>query len=259
MGKVRGYPQERLRRQYAAFLRTHWRVLAAVVTFEVVVLGLASSILWATIPHTVVLGYILGAAHAATVGFVYYAVRLMFFTTDGSAIHQLRGSIGESNTNDELKRARRQRIIWGWVDGIAVQGGDIDHLVITRRGGLVAVDSKWRGQSRTTDVNESAAAADRARRRASLVLRHLKYMAREHGARHRHDMASVSVAPLVVVWGAAQRDIPAGAQIDTVPFVGGGGLVDWLRDLDGNHIDKRSAAQLQRELEQFRESQGAST
>jgi hypothetical protein len=49
----------------------------------------------------------------------------------------------------------------GWVDSIELQIGDIDHLVVTRHGGVVAIDSKWRNQTTDEDV---AAMADSARR-----------------------------------------------------------------------------------------------
>jgi hypothetical protein len=256
MSRVKGYPQTQLRGQFVAFMRTNARLLAAVAVFEILIIGSVTVFIWKMSQHNMLTGYVLGALHVATVALVYYALRMVFFANEGSAIHQLRGSLGESNTRDELRRARRRRIIWGWVDSIAVQGGDVDHLVITRKGGLVAIDSKWRSQT-NWDVRASAEAADRARRRASLILRHLKYLARDHDARHRLDAISVTVEPLVVVWGAAQRDVPHGVKIHEATFVGGGSLLDWLRALEGNRIDKQAAAQLKSDLEEFRTKQSA--
>jgi len=259
MGKVKGYPQERLRAQFATFIRTNARLLTAVVTFLLIIVGLGTFFIWSKSPHTMLTGYVLGAIHVGAIASIFYTLRMTFFASDGSAIHQLRGSLGESNTRDELKRAQRRRIIWGWVDSIAVQGGDIDHLVITRQGGLVAVDSKWRSNVKWGEVQASAEAADRARRRASMVLRHLKYMSREHQARHRDEIVAVTVAPLVVVWGSAQKDVPAGAKIEDVPFVAGRALLEWLRSVEGSPIDRRSAKHLQRDLENFRDVRAAKT
>ncbi len=59
--------------------------------------------------------------------------------------------MGESNTSEALKAARRQQVIWGYIEGVAVTGADIDPLVVTRGGGVVAIDSKWRTEV-TADV-----------------------------------------------------------------------------------------------------------
>ena len=54
------------------------------------------------------------------------------------------------NTRSELQRAKRKRLIWGWVDSTNLRAGDLDHLVVTRHGGLIAVDSKWRNRASDT-------------------------------------------------------------------------------------------------------------
>src|SRR5690606_126514 len=103
--------------------------------------------------------YVLGALHAAMLAIGYYTLRVSFLASDQDAVWQVRGDLGEVNTRDELKRAKRRRLIWGWVDSITVSTGDIDHLVITRRGGVVAIDSKWRSEAVGTDIGRSAASA----------------------------------------------------------------------------------------------------
>ena len=50
---------------------------------------------------------------------------------------------------------------------INFQGGDLDHLVVTRRGGLVAIDSNWRNQA--SDTIDMAQAARRVRRAEGLA------------------------------------------------------------------------------------------
>jgi hypothetical protein len=79
----------------------------------------------------------------------------------------------EDNTRTELERARRKRLVWGWVDSIELQVGDIDHLVVIRHGGMVAIDAKWRNQTTDEDVAATADSARRAGLRAEGLLRTL--------------------------------------------------------------------------------------
>jgi hypothetical protein len=110
--------------------------------------------------------YLLGLLHSGIaliwLAYPYYA----FVVSDREAIGQLRGAWGEENTRDELKIAKRRRIIWDSVDGIPLQQGDLDHLVVTRRAGLVAIDSKWRTES--ANPADMALSAGRMRMRARL-------------------------------------------------------------------------------------------
>ncbi len=55
---------------------------------------------------------------------------------------QLSGAYGEYNTRDALRAAHRRHHIWGWIDNLEVQGGDIDHLVLAPSG-IYAIDTKW--------------------------------------------------------------------------------------------------------------------
>lgn len=86
--------------------------------------------------------YALGALHAIAVCAGIGMILFSFYVHDAEGIKQVRGAWGEENTRDELRLAKRKGLIWGWVDSITVSTGDIDHLVVTRRGGLVAIDSK---------------------------------------------------------------------------------------------------------------------
>jgi hypothetical protein len=54
----------------------------------------------------------------------------------------LSGVYGEDNTRDVLRRARRKRNIWSWIDNLEIQSADVDHLVIAPAG-IYAIDSKW--------------------------------------------------------------------------------------------------------------------
>lgn len=52
----------------------------------------------------------------------------------------IRGAYGEDQTRTELQRAQRAGLVWAWIDSVSLQRGDIDHIVVTRRGGVVALD-----------------------------------------------------------------------------------------------------------------------
>jgi len=170
------------------------------------------------------------------------------FLTDRETIRHLRGAWGEDNTCSELQIAKRRRLIWGWVDSITLQNGDIDHLVIIRRGGLVAIDTKWRTD--THDVIDMARAAQRAKSRAEALAQTV--LTRERGARHRSKDNPLSVTPVVVLWGAAQHTIPDGAQRDGIDFIPGRSLRSWLATLDREPVSKTAAADLIHRLEHFR-------
>ena len=125
--------------------------------------------------------WLLGAVQAGMVALYLHVLHNAFLANDREAIWHLRGAWGEDNTRSELQAAKRRRLIWGWVDSITLQNGDIDHLVVTRRGGLVAIDTKWRTD--THDVIDMARAAQRAKSRAEALTQTV--LTRERGARHR--------------------------------------------------------------------------
>jgi len=91
--------------------------------------------------------YLLGVAHAGLIGAGLHLLNSAFLTVDRDAMSQLRGAWGEENTRSELERAKRKGLIWGWVDSVTLAAGDIDHLVVTKSGGLVAIDTKWRASA----------------------------------------------------------------------------------------------------------------
>lgn len=92
----------------------------------------------------------------------------------------------------------------------------MDHLVLLRRGEIVAIDFKWHSQDLSARMLAAAAAARSAARRASLVLRtlHLPHEAE----------------PLVVCWGGIQSEIRAATAVvaDSIDFVAGNDLLRWL-------------------------------
>lgn len=125
--------------------------------------------------------------------------------------------------------------------------GDLDHLVVTRKGGLLAVDSKWRSDG--ADAGAMAESASKARLRAEGVARSL--LKTERGS-HRAKGNAVSVRPLVVIWGPAQHRVPEGCEVGGIPFVGGRNLLAWLRDQEGDEVSAHAAKELLSELRRFR-------
>jgi hypothetical protein len=99
-------------------------------------------ILW-TIPGSM-RWYLLGLAQAGLAAAGLHLLNSAFLAHDPQAMSYVRGAWGEDNTRTDLARARRKRLCGGWVNSIELQIGDIDHLVVTRLGGVVAIDSKWR-------------------------------------------------------------------------------------------------------------------
>jgi hypothetical protein len=200
--------------------------------------------------ETVATYYVLGLSHAFILASCLLIAHSAFLAHDREAIWQLRGAWGEENTRDELKRAKRRRLIWGWVDSINLQAGDLDHLVVTRYGGLVALDSKWRSQATAADNMDIARAASRARLRAEALTQTL--LKGERGARHRDRANPLTVRSAVVLWGAAQHTVPHGTQIDGIDFVAGRKLRQWLAGLEDQPVAKDAAADILTRLETYR-------
>ena len=96
-----------------------------------------------------------------------------------------------------------------------------------------------------------ARAAHKAKARAEGLARSV--LRSERGARHRAKVQSLTVTPVVVVWGAAQHIVPDGAVLEGVSFVAGRKLVSWLRELDGETVPKDAARDALQRLERYRE------
>jgi hypothetical protein len=141
--------------------------------------------------------YALGVVQAAVIGICLHFFNAAFLAGEREAMRHLRGAWGEENTSTELETAKRRRVIWGWVDGISLQAGDIDHVIVTRRGGVVVIDSKWRNQANAQDALDMAASVKKVRLRAEAVTRTVIGSER---ARHRASGGAVVIRPAVVLW-----------------------------------------------------------
>lgn len=184
-------------------------------------------------------GYVLGAIHGLLLGLLGLAITTSFLVHTNST-GQLAGAWGEEFTRQELGKAKRRRLIWGWVDSIERNGADVDHLVVMRSGSVVAIDSKWRrdaeGRGR---LLADADAAKRSARRAAAVLSQLE--------------STKSVKALVAVWGGAQADLH-GRKVGGIEFISGREIRSWLRQHQSAPCDRSAAEALLRELEAYRRS-----
>ncbi|MGE3379299.1 MAG: hypothetical protein AB7I40_13590 [Nocardioides sp.] len=245
MSKHHPYSRLEFRRRLRFWLRRNLKLVAGFTVGLFVSIAIVVGVLLATMPATALMWWLLGALPTAMVAAYLHLLHFGFLAHDSEAIWHVRGAWGEDNTRSELHRAKRRRLVWGWVDSLGLVNGDIDHLVVTRKGGLVAVDSKWR--SKINDTAEMARAAQKVRLRAEGLTRDfLKGDAR--GSR-RAKGNPLSVTSVVVLWGTAQHGVPDGAKVDGIEFVAGRRFVDWLAKLDGQAVDKAAAADIVRKLE----------
>jgi hypothetical protein len=166
------------------------KVVVVVVGGLLVMAALVTMILW-TIPGSM-RWYLLGLAHAGLAAAGLHLLNSAFMAHDPQAMSYVRGAWGDDNTRTELEQARRTRLVWGWVDSIELQVGDIDHLVVTRHGGVVAIDSKWRNQTTDEDVAAVADSAPRAGLPAEGLLRTL--LKAERRRRHHARTQPLSVS-----------------------------------------------------------------
>ena len=255
MTKYLPYSRRVLHQRFAHWASKNLRAVALLTAGFIGLLTLETVILAVIFPTTAFTWWLLGACQATLIAVYLHFLIAGFLANDGQAIWHLRGAWGEENTRSELQRAKRKRLIWGWVDSISLQAGDIDHLVVTRNGGVVAIDSKWRNQA--NDTVDMAKAANKAKLRAEALAQTL--LKSERGARHRARVSAVRVVPVVVLWGAAQHGVPDGARVGDIEFVAGRRFIDWLRTLDGQAVSEAAALDIVRRLEDYRTATWAST
>jgi len=245
MPKHHPYSRREFRRRLIVWLRRNLRLVAALGIGLVVVIAFITGLLLATWPDTAFKWWLLGAVQAGMVAAYLHLLHTGFLAHDEAAIRHVRGAWGEDNTRSELQRAKRKKLVWGWVDSLGLQHCDIDHLVVTRKAGLVAVDSKWRSQ--ISDTVDMARAAQKVRLRAEGVTRDL-LKGTTRGAR-RAKVNPFGVTSVVVLWGPAQHGVPDGASVDGIEFIAGRKFVDWLARLDGERVDRAAATDIVRSLE----------
>ncbi len=248
MSKVHPYSRRVFRRRLKEWAGRNRRMLVVSALGVVVLLAIETLMLTQVAGRNGFTWWLLGAMQVSVVAAYLQLLHSSFLAHDREAIWHLRGAWGEDNTRSELQRAKRRRLIWNWIDSITLRHGDIDHLVLTRKAGLVAIDSKWRSDA--ADRMQMAKDAHRARIRAEALTRSL--FEQERSARHRAKAHPMPVTPVVVLWGPAQHEVPEGATVDGIPFVAGQKLLLWLGTLDGQPVSRDSARDIIRRLDGFR-------
>lgn len=250
MGTVRSYPSRELWRLRREWLTRNKKLVLIACAFFLGSMGAATWI-GLTVSSRVA-WYLVGAVHAGLVATLLHFLNLAVFAHQPRAVYQLRGAWGEDNTRSELQTAKKKRIIWDWIDSISLKAGDLDHVVITREGGVVVLDSKFRTDLTQCGVAEMAASAARARLRTEGLLRTV--LPSDRSGRRRSSNTSVVVTSCIVLWGPARVGMPDSHVVGGVHFVDGNNLRQWLDALPPSPVSKEAAADLFDRLANFRAS-----
>lgn len=247
MARFNPYPRRAYNDLFKAWARRNTKLLGLATAMTLVLLAFETALILTFVRQHDFRWWILGVLQTAVIAVALHLLNAAFLAHEREAIWQLRGAWGEEATRDGLRRAKRRRLIWGWVDSITLQAGDLDHLVLTRNGGFVAIDSKWRSDG--TDSVEMARSAARAKLRAEAVTRTL-LVAVPGG--HRAKVHTAAVRSVVVVWGPAQHTVPEGFEVNGIEFIPGRRLIGWLKSLSGEPVDRPAAKDALERLRNFR-------
>lgn len=255
MTQYRPYSRRVVRRRTRAWLRRYANVVVLSAGLTALLIALEAGLLLGLSRPGPLQWFLLGLISAVLVTGLVGALCAMFLITDEEAVRQVRGAWGEENTREELKRARKRQAIWGWVDSLTVESGDVDHIVVSRKGGVIAIDSKWRTKVDVQGRDAMVRQARDARQRTETAVRTV--LSRNRRGR-RADGGSISVRTVVVLWGSAQSTLPPDVHIDGVDFIRGRELAPWLERLEGDAVDQAPAEELLMSLEEYRERAWAS-
>jgi hypothetical protein len=180
--------------------------------------------------------YLLGVLHVLLLASFVGAVVMVVVSAEPDRTP--RTAWGEEYTRDELRHAHRRRIVRHALHDVTVDDGEVDHLVVTRHGGLVAMDSKYRSSVDPAELPELAASAAAVAQRAARLLE-----------RMQQGRTSVpAVRPVLVLWGKGQKSLDLPMTVDGVDVVRGPDLVEWLRVHDDARRPRRESRVLVREL-----------
>ncbi|GAA5142469.1 hypothetical protein GCM10023340_06000 [Nocardioides marinquilinus] len=182
--------------------------------------------------------YLLGVLHVLLAGSFVGVCVMVLVTTEPDRSKGV--AWGEEYTRDELRHAHRRRIVRHALHDITLDDGDVDHLVVTRHGGVVAMDSKYRSSVEPGDLTDLAASAAAVAARARQLLGGMQV----GGGRG----PAPSVRAVLVLWGKGQKSLDLPVTVDGVEVVRGPDLVEWLRVLDDERRPRRESRVLVREL-----------
>lgn len=249
MGDPKPYSRMQTRKHLRAWLsRERWGV-AGLAAMLGVLLAIEAALLRFLMPGSY--GIVVGVLTGMVIVGICWAIHVAFLAHEGAGIRHLRGAVGETSTRDVLKRARRRRQVWGVVNGLATQRGDIDHIVVSRNGGLVVIDSKFR-TGLTPGDRQSIIEAGRDHRRSMQGLART-IVPRGHG-RHR-GQEHLPVTTAIVLWGPARHELAEPQVVDGVHVMSGDHLYAWLKTLDGEPIPKSFGRELTEKIHEWAERQ----
>ncbi|MFL6061177.1 MAG: nuclease-related domain-containing protein [Marmoricola sp.] len=251
----KAYSRRMLSGGVRAWMRGNAKFVSLFACGALVATGAATASIALTVDATRPKWFLLGAVPVGLLVYSWHMLSVARMAHDRDAMRHLRGAWGEETTRDELNRALRKRLIWGWVDSVTVQGGDIDHLVVTRDGGVIAIDSKFRS-AESLDLAPLVRSASVARLRADGVVRTV-VAGRTRGS-HRLPGNPLNCRAAIVLWGPAQHDVGM-TRLGDVDVIPGRQLVEWLRGLSGEPVGEEAALAVLRGVEEFRNRAWAST
>lgn len=213
-----------------ALIREHWqRFLAAL--FVVLAVSAMSIVVGALLVGAWMAWFIAGAVYAGTLALWL----TMFELVDPVSRRFAKGADGEEFTAHELRRHSRKG--WRCIHNVALESGDIDHIVVGR-GGVVAIETKcpdagWAWLRRQNIHIPWVRQAARSAMKASALVR-------------QHSGMRVEVHPVVVVWarGLAGDSV----EVDGVRVLHGTDLGSFLDGL-APVLDIEQVRQIQRALE----------
>ena len=174
------YSRSQSRSRIAGWLRSNWRSLLPAVAFLVLTFALSVAVA----PNPFIRGAIVGAGGTLAVGVVFLAALI-----GSDSMRFVLGTLGEGATEEFFSSRTRRRAGWHLINGIVINGRDIDHIAIGP-GGVLAIETKWRSaqqHSRDWAMPARAQTVDAARVASNLI-------------RQEADADLVAV-PVLMEWG----------------------------------------------------------
>lgn len=153
------------------------------------------------------------------------------------------GSLGEEATEELFTTRERRRNGWEIVNGVMINGRDIDHIAVGP-GGVLAIESKWRGTERSS--RDWAAHAIRQAAEAARTTRNL--------IRQEAELGDLPVVPVLIEWGPGAHERPM-EHIDGVVSVSGRSLEAFDVWLDEPRLDLERATAIAEALASFLDRQ----
>jgi hypothetical protein len=226
------FARSELHRRLPSFVRANLVVITIVTALFAAAGGLLS---------LVTEGYERGFFDGALTMTLVLAVGLAFLMYD-DGFWRVGGAWAEEFTRSELAKAERRGYVWATVNGIALEGYDIDHVVFSPAG-VLAVDSKWHFRATDKQSHYDARSATGAARSARAVLRSIGEPS--------------EVTPLVVVAGPGSHDLgPEGHIVEGVRILSREFLVEWLGSHQTGAYPRDQAQRVADLLRQFRATHG---